>query len=135
MSLLYSASSLTTPTSSAASQPARPRSSDRRAPSPRSSPRRTCTRTCRSSPGRPGSTPLRTARTTSSSPAPRLPLLLVEVEHGEERLLRDFDRADLLHALLALLLLLEQLPLARDVAAVALGEHVLPLGLDRLAGD
>ena len=33
------------------------------------------------------------------------------------------------------LLLLEQLALATDVAAVALGEHVLALGLDRLAGD
>ena len=40
-----------------------------------------------------------------------------------------------LHALLALLLLLEQLALARDVAAVALGQHVLALGLDRLARD
>src|SRR3712207_6875935 len=38
-------------------------------------------------------------------------------------------------ALLALLLLFEQLALAADVAAVALGEHVLTLGLDRLAGN
>ena len=61
--------------------------------------------------------------------------LLVEVEHGEEGLLRDLHPADLLHPLLALLLLLEQLPLARDVAAVALREHVLPPRLDRLARD
>jgi hypothetical protein len=40
-----------------------------------------------------------------------------------------------LHALLAFLLLLEQLALARDVAAVALGEHVLAQRLDRLARD
>src|SRR4051812_45785712 len=61
--------------------------------------------------------------------------LAVEREHGQERLLRHLDRADDLHALLALLLLLEQLALARDVAAVALREHVLALGLDGLAGD
>src|SRR6188472_4459692 len=62
-------------------------------------------------------------------------LLAVEVQDGEERLLRHLDAADLLHPLLALLLLLEQLPLARDVAAVALREHVLALRLHRLAGD
>jgi hypothetical protein len=47
----------------------------------------------------------------------------------------DLDAADRLHLLLALLLLLEQLALAGDVAAVALGEHVLALRLHRLAGD
>ena len=48
----------------------------------------------------------------------------------------DLHRADVLHAvLLALLLLLQQLPFARDVAAVALGQNVLALGLDRLAGN
>ena len=46
--------------------------------------------------------------------------LAVKREHRQERLLRHLDRADDLHALLALLLLLEQLALARDVAAVAL---------------
>ena len=45
---------------------------------------------------------------------------------AKKRLLRDLDRADLLHPPLSFLLLLEQLPLARDVAAIALGEHVLP---------
>ncbi len=54
---------------------------------------------------------------------------------GDERLLGDLDPADVLHLLLAFLLLLEQLALPRDVAAVALGQHVLALGLDRLAGD
>jgi hypothetical protein len=43
--------------------------------------------------------------------------------------------ADHLHALLALLLLLEELALAGDVTAVALREHVLPHGADGLAGD
>src|SRR6266542_2708620 len=57
------------------------------------------------------------------------------LEDRQERFLRDLDLADLLHALLALLLLLEQLPLAGDVAAVALGGHVLAHGLDGLAGD
>src|SRR4026208_1404524 len=57
-------------------------------------------------------------------------LLAVEVEDGEERLLRHLDAADLLHPLLALLLLLEQLSLAGDVAAVALREHGLALRLE-----
>src|SRR3954471_22866344 len=61
--------------------------------------------------------------------------LAVERQDGQEHLLGHLDRPDDLHALLALLLLLEQLALARDVAAVALGEHVLALGLDGLARD
>src|SRR3954447_16618421 len=60
---------------------------------------------------------------------------LVQVEHGEKCLLRDLDAAHGLHAFLALLLLLEQLPLARDVAAVALREHVLAAGFHGLARD
>src|SRR5665213_2173108 len=58
-----------------------------------------------------------------------------ELEHREEGLLRHLDAPDLLHPLLAFLLLLEQLALARDVAAVALRDHVLAEGLDRLARD
>src|SRR3954471_13390962 len=61
--------------------------------------------------------------------------LLVEAEGGDEGFLGNFDAADLLHALLALLLALEQLALARDVTAVALREDVLALRLHRLAGD
>src|SRR5204863_3058862 len=60
---------------------------------------------------------------------------VAELEHREKRLLRHLDAADLLHPLLAFLLLLEQLALAADVAAVALGDHVLADGLDGLAGD
>src|SRR5262249_43505627 len=67
--------------------------------------------------------------------ARRSPLPLSEVEHREERLLGHLDRADLLHPLLAFLLLLDQLPLAGDVAAVALREHVLAPRLHGLAGD
>src|SRR5262245_46376615 len=57
------------------------------------------------------------------------------LQHRQERLLGNLDAPDLLHSLLAFLLLLEQLPFARDVSAVALGGDVLAHGLDRLAGD
>src|SRR3712207_8893295 len=60
---------------------------------------------------------------------------LVGGERGHEGLLGDLDAADHLHPLLALLLLLQQLPLPGDVTAVALCEDVLPDGADRLAGD
>src|SRR4029453_5766154 len=73
----------------------------------------------------------RTRRRTPSLPLP----VAVEVEHREERLLRHLDAAYLLHTLLALLLLLEELPLAGDVTAVALCENVLSLRLDGFAGD
>ena len=70
------------------------------------------------------------------SPRPGVAASLVAVvEDRQERLLRDLDVADLLHPLLAFLLLLEQLALAGDVAAVALGGDVLAEGRDRLAGD
>src|SRR5690349_9080385 len=61
--------------------------------------------------------------------------LVPELEHGQERLLGHPDTAHLLHTLLALLLSFQQLALAADVAAVALGDHILAVGLDRLAGD
>src|SRR5690625_6519968 len=56
-------------------------------------------------------------------------------ERGDERLLRHVHPADGLHPLLPLLLLLQQLALARDVAAVALGEHVLADRTHCLPGD
>src|SRR6266849_4680513 len=59
--------------------------------------------------------------------------LVFDPQHGEEGLLWDLDGPHHLHALLAFLLLLEELLLARDVAAVALGEHVLALRLHGLA--
>src|SRR5262249_1588951 len=70
-----------------------------------------------------------------SCPALLTAALLVRLQDGQERLLRDLDLADLLHALLARRLLGPQLALARDVAAVALGGHVLLDRGDRLAGD
>src|SRR5690606_9958073 len=63
------------------------------------------------------------------------PLLVVHLEHRQERFLRDLDATDLLHPLLALLLFLEELLLAADVATVALGQHVLAQRLDVGAGD
>src|SRR5688572_32524583 len=60
---------------------------------------------------------------------------LSEREHGQKCFLRDLDRPDLFHASLPFLLLLEKLPLPRDVAAVAFGGHVLAQRLHRLARD
>src|SRR5262245_41408726 len=57
------------------------------------------------------------------------------LEHRQEGLLRHLDLADLFHSLLSFLLFLEQLALARDVAPVALGGHILAHRLDGLAGD
>src|SRR3954464_12550606 len=59
----------------------------------------------------------------------------VDLQHREKRLLRNLNRSHLLHALLSLLLLLEKLSLARDVAAVALGKDVLAQRLDAGARD
>src|SRR6185295_10114511 len=57
------------------------------------------------------------------------------LQDRQERLLRNLDSTDLFHAFLAFLLLLEQLALPCDVAAVALRGDVLAHGLDRLARD
>src|SRR5580700_6607974 len=51
-----------------------------------------------------------------------------DFEHRQEGLLRNFDLAKLLHPLLSLALLLQQLALAGDVSTVALGGDVLPEG-------
>src|SRR5690606_23714041 len=61
------------------------------------------------------------------------PSIVVHAQGGEEGGLGDFDVAELAHALLPLLLLLQELALAADVAAVALGGHVLAQGRDGLA--
>src|SRR6059036_3214916 len=70
-------------------------------------------------------TPITTAAST----------LLVKLEHRHERLLRDLHRPHALHPLLAFLLLLQKLALARHVSAIALGEHVLAHGRHGLARD
>src|SRR5438093_7841903 len=69
------------------------------------------------------------------SPQPSALVFRAHLQDCQKRFLRDLDLADTLHPLLAFLLLLEQLALARDVAAVALGEHVLAQRLHRLARD
>src|SRR5215510_783587 len=88
--------------------------------------------------------PCRSASTASSgvvsTTSPKNAVLitsvgLVNLQHRQERLLRDLDGSHLLHALLSFLLLLEQLALAGDVAAVALGEHVLAQWANRLPRD
>src|SRR5713226_1547193 len=66
--------------------------------------------------------------------------LLVKLEHRHERLLWDLDRAHALQPTLALLLLLQELAFARDITAVALGQHVLAhrryrLSCDHLSAD
>src|SRR5204862_5066583 len=61
-------------------------------------------------------------------------LVGVHLEGGDEGFLGDLDFAELAHALLAGLLLVEELALAAHVAAVALGGDVLaqrPYGLAR----
>src|ERR1044072_553352 len=60
---------------------------------------------------------------------------LIYFQYCEKRFLGNLDAADFLHALLAFLLLLEQLPLARDVTAVAFGDYVLAHRLHRFARD
>src|SRR6185437_15308343 len=54
-----------------------------------------------------------------------------DLQHRQERLLWNLHLSELLHAFLAFFLLLEQLALAADVPAVALGQHVLTQCLDR----
>src|SRR5699024_10271456 len=56
-------------------------------------------------------------------------------ERGDAGRLRDLRGPDVLHPPLALLLLLQELALAGDVTAVALGKHVLADRPDGLAGD
>ena len=55
----------------------------------------------------------------------RAAFLLIQLEYCHEGGLGNFHLADLAHALLAGLLLLEQLALTGDVAAVAFSRHVL----------
>src|ERR1700730_3529016 len=68
-------------------------------------------------------------------PWPLAPSAVAHLEGGDEGGLRDLDLAELAHPLFALFLLVEELPLAGHVAAIAFGEDVLAQGLDRLAGD
>src|SRR5438445_11923474 len=60
---------------------------------------------------------------------------LVNLQDRQEGFLGDLERAHLLHPTLSFFLFLEQLALAGDVAAVALGRDVLAQGADRFPGD
>ena len=62
-------------------------------------------------------------------------LLVVNLQNGKEGFLRNFHAAHLLHALLAGFLLFEQFLLTRDIATVALRQHVLAQGLHVFSGD
>src|SRR5690606_11640186 len=66
---------------------------------------------------------------------PREGFSIPHLQRLDKRLLGDLHLAELAHALLAFLLLLKELALAGDVAAVALGRHVLPERPDSLARD
>ena len=56
-------------------------------------------------------------------------LFLLCLQHGKEGRLWQLHVTHHLHALLSFLLLFQKLALAGDVAAVALGQHVLTQGL------
>src|SRR5690554_2202461 len=58
-------------------------------------------------------------------------VLVVHLEYGEESVLGDLYPTHLFHALLARFLFFKQLFLARYVAAITLGRHVLAQRLDR----
>ena len=55
----------------------------------------------------------------------------IDLQHGEEGLLRQLDRADGLHTLLALFCFSSSFRFRLDVAAVALRRDVLAQRLDR----
>src|SRR5947199_8054089 len=74
------------------------------------------------------------SRAAGAPPSSPLARTLPQLEHRQERLLGHLDPPHLLHPLLPLLLLLQQLALAGDVAAVALAGDVLAVRLDRLPG-
>src|SRR5439155_5606385 len=59
----------------------------------------------------------------------------IHLQDRKKGFLRYFDRTHLLHSFLSLLLLLEEFALARDVAAVALREHVFAQCLHVGAGN
>src|SRR6266513_3576199 len=60
---------------------------------------------------------------------------LINLQHCQKSFLRNLYAADLLHPLLSLFLFLEQLALARDVAAVTLRDHVLAHRFYGFAGN
>jgi len=51
--------------------------------------------------------------------------LVAELQYRHKRFLWDFNIAHRLHALLAFLLLFEELALSRDISSVTLGNHTV----------
>src|SRR5688572_15283087 len=72
---------------------------------------------------------------TAASASVRTTDRLFNLQHRQKRLLRNFHRAYLLHALLPLPLLLQKFALAGHVSAIALRRHVLAQRPDRLPRD
>src|SRR5713101_4427158 len=58
-----------------------------------------------------------------------------DLQHSEERFLRDVHAAHALHALFSFFLFFQELAFSSDVTAVALGEDVLADRRDSFAGD
>src|SRR5207248_463262 len=81
--------------------------------------------------------PARDLRPSTDPALCRLPIVISvgQLQHCHKGFLGDFHVADPLHSLLALGLLLEELSLSGDVAAVAFGENVLAHRGDRFPGD
>ena len=62
-------------------------------------------------------------------------IIVVQLENCHECFLRHFNRAEVTHSLFALFLLFQQFLLTGNIAAVALGKHVLTQSLDGFTGD
>lgn len=59
----------------------------------------------------------------------------VEFQHSHECTLRNFNRTDLPHSLLSLLLLFKQFSLAGNISSITLCSHILADSLHGLTGD
>src|SRR4029077_5757054 len=62
-------------------------------------------------------------------------LIIIHLKRGDEGFLGNLDFAELAHLLLALFLLVEELALAADIAAIAFRRHVFSQRGKRLTGD
>ena len=62
-------------------------------------------------------------------------VIRVRFQNGEKGTLRNGNRTDYLHPLLAFLLLLQKLSLTGNITPVAFGCHILTEGRDRGTGD
>ena len=75
-------------------------------------------------------------KSSSAKSTGQLALLVIpELQHVHEGILRNLHVADHLHPLLSFLLLLQKLLLTGNVAAVALGKDILAEGADSFAGN